>query len=806
MGGAETGTGLTFGDLLRRHRASANVSQEVLAERTGLTPQAIGLLERGERRRPHAYTVRKLAEALGLGGPDLALFESAARPPARRQAAEPSRRALPKPLTPLIGREHEAAAVAGLLRGGDVRLLTLTGPGGVGKTRLALEVAGRLRDTYADGAVFVDLAPVRDPALVASALAEASGIRESAGQTLLDTVKQHLQGRRMLLLLDNFEHLLAAVPAVADLMEACPELTLLATSRAPLRLTGEQQFQVHPLSFRGVEYPTPAGHPARSAAVELFYQRARAVEPAFDLTAEDAGTVATICRRLDGLPLAIELAAARVKMFSPRSLLDLLDRRLQILAGGARDLPGRQRTMRDAIAWSYDLLEAGEKALFGRLAVFSGGFTLEAVEAVCGVETNGPAGNVLDMVLSLVDSSLLVSRSYAFAGREGKDPRFTMLETIREYAAERLWSSGEAEEMRRSHALYYLALAEAAQPEVSTHPPEGWWWAQLEEEHDNLRAALRWAIRSREVEISARLGLMLWRFWNLGSHLSEGRRWLEAVLALGGAERRTAGAEPALPARRWAFLHLVTGMLAAAQGDYNRAVAQYEESLALCRDLGYKKGMSGPLRELGAVAYQRGDYERAVRLNERALAISSEFGSAFGSGLAVCNLADAWRARGDLERARALLEGSLTSLRGKENSVRISNALVNTLTRLGSIACETGEDARASEYYAESLELVWRLGFGFEGVACLEGLARVAAMQGRPERAARLLGVSAARRDAMGTSFSPVTLADHDLAVNAAQRALGEEVFEAAWTAGHGMPLEDAIADALDGARSEREP
>jgi predicted ATPase/DNA-binding XRE family transcriptional regulator len=798
VSGAETGTGLAFGDLLRRHRASANITQEDLAERTGLTPQAIGLLERGKRRRPHAYTVRKLAEALGLEGPVFAEFESAAR-----RQAEPSRRALPSPPTPLIGREPEVEAVASLLEREDVRLATLTGPGGVGKTRLALEVAARVagasHETFADGTVFVRLAPLRDPALAPSALAEALGIREAAGQTLQETLQQHLRNRRMLVVLDNFEHVLAAVPPMADLLAACPRLTILATSRAPLRLTGEHQFPVPPLPLPEVdESSTATDVLASSAAVELFCQRARAVAPAFDLTAANAATVARICRRLDGLPLAIELAAARVKLFPPRALLDRLDHRLQVLAGGARDLPERQRTLRDAIAWSYDLLNVGEQTLFRRLAVFAGGFTLEAVEAVCRSETDESAQSVLEKLASLVDNSLLVSRAEGPGGGEEEEPRFTMLETIREYAAERLRSSGEVEDVRRAHAMYYLGLAEATQPEILMYTQQGWWWTRLEEEHDNLRAALSWTIRVRDAETGARLASMLWRFW-AARHPSEGRRWLDAVLALGESKVETGGVEPKLAERRRAFLLLVAGILATRHGDYDRAVALNEESLALCQDLGYRKGTHGPLRELGAVAYHRGDYDEAVRLSEQALAIAREFGGASGFGLAVCNLADALRARGDLERARTLLEESLASLRRKEQQVHISNALVNTLNRLGSMECEMGEVARAARSYGESLELMWRfVGRAYETVACLEGMARVAVMRGRPEKAARLLGASAALREELGTPLSPMVRADHDHAAKAAREALGEEAFSATWAVGHAMPLEESIANALE--------
>jgi len=786
--GVETGTGLAFADLLRRHRASASITQEELASRTGLTPQAIGLLERGERRRPHAYTVQVLGGALGIEGRDFAEFEAARRPPVRHATARPSHRTLPTPPTALIGREQEVSTLAELLRREDVRVLTLTGPGGVGKTRLALEVAWLSRAAFADGVAFVPLAPLRDPDLISSALAQRLGVKDVGDRSLLDVLKQHLEDKQMLLLLDNFEHLLQAVPVVADLSAACPRLTVLATSRASLRLRGERQFPLSPLSF------TQGASVERSPAVRLFDERARAVWPGFELGATNGATVAEICKRLDGLPLAIELAAARVNLFSPKALLGRLELRLPLLSGGARDLPERQQTLRDTVAWSYDLLVPAEKALFTRLAVFAGGFTLEAVEVVCGQATPWDE-SVLETLASLVDKSLLVSRIDAAADPGAVEPRFAMLETIREYAAQRLGSDAEAEEMHRAHARYYLALAESVQPEASTHSLTEW-LGVLEREHDNLRAALRWAIRNRDVSFGTRLALMMWRFWPERQHVTEGRRWLEAVLALGEPEEGVT--EPTLNARRWAFLHLVTGMLSGGQGDFDRAVELFEESLALYRNMGHRKGASGPLRELGGVAYHQGDFERAVSLSEQALNISRESGSAFGAGLAVCTLADTLRAQGETERARTLLEESLATLRRKTRPQRVANALALTLSRLGSIECELGRDARALELYRESLKLARQFGFTFDVFVCLEGVARVEALQGRPQQAARLLGASAAQRQGIGTPLTPITRADYDHAANAARAELGAEAFDAAWTAGHATSLQEIISEAIE--------
>ena len=516
-----------FADLLKRYRRAAGLTQEALAERARLSVRAISDLERGVKQRPYKDTVALLAAALDLSAPERATFAAAAcqhHPAAPARSPHPSPPAtLPAPPTPLVGRAGEVATVCGLLRRAEVRLLTLTGSGGVGKTHLALQVAETLGDRYPDGVVFVDLAPLRDPGLVASTIARALGVKEAGGRPLLETLITQLRTRRVLLLLDNCEHLLAAAPQVGELLAACCGLTVLATSRAALHLRGEHEVAVPPLALPDPAQGADPAALARVAAVALFVERVQAVQPAFQLTAANAPAVAEICRRLDGLPLAIELAAAYSKVLAPPALLAHVERRRLLLTGGTRDAPARQQTLRATIAWSYGLLEAAEQALFGRLAVFVGGCTLEASEAVCTADGALPIDAQRGLA-ALVDKSLL-------RVTEGTDaePRFSMLETIREYALEQLAASGQAETLRRQHAAYFLALAEAIVPQL-IEPQEARWLARLEEEHDNLRAALQWFVDHDETEKAARLAAALRWFWDTHGHVGamEGRAtWLQ---------------------------------------------------------------------------------------------------------------------------------------------------------------------------------------------------------------------------------------------------------------------------------------
>ena len=661
--------------------------------------------------------------------------DSGERPPQDDEGAK-TRAGLPAPTTPFIGRGVEVAQFTDLLQNPACRLVTLTGTGGIGKTRLALELASDLCDEFPDGIAFVELAPVLDPDQVIPAVAKALGVQEVGTQPLLESLKVQLRARQLLLILDNLEHLITAAPNVAELLAAAPHLTVLVSSRASLHLYGEHEFAVAPLALPDRQLRS-AAMLGEFSAVALFVQRAQLVRPTFKLMDANAQAVAEICRRLDGLPLAIELAAARSKLFAPAALLARLEPRLSLLNGGPQDVPARQRTMRATIDWSYRLLDMEEQRLFARLAVFVGGWTVEAAKAVCNADGE-LAFDVLDGLQSLLDQSLL----HVGARPEG-EPRFTMLETIREYAREHLDYGGEVALLRRLHATYYLALAEAAAPELHGGDPVPW-SRRLAPEHDNLRAALAWSCTAEDggtppaPELHARLAVALTEFWDFQDSDREALTWLEGVLA------HQAQLPPLLYAR--ACLHAAT--FAWYCGDPMRATARGQESLALFQAQGDRTGAAYALKTLGNVAFSQQEYGAAAVTSEASLALFRAVGDRIGIAWALYQLGRLALNEGDHARAAACYQESLQLC----EEVGRSAGKALALWGLGWAALAQGKLQQARQAFMRSFHLRRDFDNQYRMALCADGLACVTAVD-HPRDAVRLLGAAAAVRDVVDTEF-----------------------------------------------------
>ena len=749
-----------LGPLLRRHRRGAGLTQEELAERAGISARTVSDVERGLRDGVYRDTATRIAAALGIAGDERTLFEAVAR--GHRAASPPElggrelqAAALPVPPTRLIGREHELAAVLASLLDPQVRLLTFTGAGGIGKTRLAIEVLLAARPDFPDGVCFVSLAETRDATLVAPLLARALGANP-AHEPVSDLVKARIGDRRILLVLDTFEHVLDAAPLIADLIAGCLGLTVLATSRAALRLRGEREFAVPPL---GLEPDGPA--------VTLFAERAQAVRPDLSVR-EDVAAVADLCRRLDGLPLAIELAAARVKHLPLAALRDHLDDRFGLLAGGPRDLPPRQRAMRDTVGWSYDLLDPNGQAVLRRLSVFAG-WTLRSAEAVCAA--GEPAVDVIAELSTLVDHSLVV-----LAHGQSGDARYRMLDVVRDYAAQRRDALGEGEPTARRHAAHFVAVAEQAEPELrragqldSHH--------RLETELANMRLAFRWSVQAGDAEVALRLAGAMWMFWLWQGGFAEGHRWLTDALAMQSAEHPAARAKALWGA----------GWLAYNQGDFRDTATLGETLLGLAARTGRPLDERNGLTLRGMSAMADGRYRDAIAPFERGLEICRQLDAGWPLATSALNLGAAVMHAGDVERAEVLFAEARTRYRDLGDVAYEARAI----RHLASCLLTRGDRAGAGELLRAC---VLSESGGDWGLAeSLEGLSLVNAAAGDAHRAATLAGAAQSLRDRLGARPHPfdVAFARPFLA------ALDEDAWDTGWTAGRELPLPEVIKIAV---------
>ncbi len=742
------------------------------------------------------------------------ILEAAPTPAASRSGTA----SLPVQRTGFVGRAPQLAAVRELLLRPEVHIVTLTGPGGIGKTRLGLQVAEDLADRFPGGVAFAPLSPVADPDAMATVISHALRVPRDTGLPPHEALTEYLRGlprAPLLLVLDGFERLMSGAWAVAAMVAAAPDLKILVTSRSPLHVYGEQEYPVPPL---GLARSTPGAAAERSESSEaatLFLQRACAVKPDFEATPENAAAIDEICRRLDGLPLAIELAAARVKLLSPSAMRSRLEKRLGLLTGGARDLPERQRTLRGAIDWSHDLLSPEEQKLFRRLAVFVGGCTLEEVEAVCNAKTDLEI-DPLEGVASMVDKSLLRQVESPAA-----ESRFEMLQTIREYGLERLAASGDEDVTRRAHAAFCIVLAEEAEPRENA---DAAWLDRVELEHDNFRAALDWLTQTGNADWGLRLGAALFRFWEPREHLAEGRERLMRLLRLPAAAARNRGRARALfaagvlageqgdyPSARtlleesldidrelndtWSVAVSLNALavIAMDRGDVAEARSLFEENLALWRQLGDRAAIARSLSNLANVVKAQKDYAGARALYEEALGIFRELGDPTGVAWALDHQGDVAREQGDVAAARTLYEASVAAFRQLGDRWGIAGVLAD----LGNLTRDRGDYAGARALYAESLHAFRELEYKRGIARLLECFACAAAGEGQPERALRLAGAAAALRQALGVPLPRGEQEVLEKSLAGARQRLSDAAGAAAWMEGWAASADGAVAEAL---------
>ena len=755
-----------LGRLVRRHRDLAGLTQEALAERAGISARAVSDIERGLRSTVYVDTATRLADALALDGASRQQFEATARG-RHATAGRLDAGRLPVPLTRLIGRERELEWIVERLRSPEVRLMTLTGTGGIGKTRLAVEAAAVV-DHFTGGVAYVDLDSVGDPDQVASAVARGLDVQQPRAP-IVAAIADHVGDRRLLLVIDTFEHVLGGAPFVGDMLRACPALTVLVTSRAPLNLRGEREFPVPPLGLPDAGDDLLVDRLAEYPATALFLERARASKPELVLDEHSVSLVVEICQRLDGLPLAIELAAARVRDMPLGRLRDDLQHRIEVLTGGQRDLPPRQRAMRDSVAWSYDLLDRSTQALFRRLSVFSGGWTLDAAEFVAH-------GHELASARALIEHSLVVLRDDP-AG----EPRYVMLDVIRDFASERLLETDDADVAAARHAEFYAALAAAAEPQLLGSDQEAW-YRRCDTELGNFRAALRWSIDQRRGDVALRLAGALWQFWRRTGDFSEGRGWLRGALAMSSGDAVSRGR--ALWGAAWLAYH---------QGAYEESRGLGDELRSLAASSGDRLALRNALTVAGQVAMAQGRYIEAVAAHAEAVAISRGLDSTWHLATSLLNLGVATRAGGSRAEARAQLDEALTLYQ----TLGDRHFTARTLCELGYLALLDDDPDRAGHLVRTSLAAFRELGERWGIAEGLEASAAVWSAKSEPTRAARVGAAAEKIRETIATKPHPfdALIAERFLALARAQ--VDPAAWAAAWADGRKMSLPDAIELAL---------